>query len=113
MYKEFFSPTPLGGDALCSHRAPTIDALIAGVFDKWRDENSATEACRRGSTRNEGKVVVRVKDDLRDDDDSTTSNVVIGVLQCVFGRARIVDGSGSMEVCVETALPVASRRRVC
>ena len=101
VYKEFFSPIPLGGDALCSHRAPTIDALITGLFDKWRDENSATEACRRGSTRNEGKVVVRVKDDLRDDDDSTTSNVVIGVLQCVFGRARIVDGSGSMEVCIE------------
>ena len=101
VYKEFFSPTPLGGDALCSHRAPTIDALIAGVFGKWKDENSATEACRRGSTRNEGKVVVRVKDDLRDDDESPTSKVVIGILQCTFGRARIVDGSGSMEVCVE------------
>lgn len=97
VYAEFFKPTPLGGcDATASCAVPLIAALKKSAFAAWQAENqNDTDATRRGSTRNEGKVVIRSVERF---DSEVESRYVVGVLKCAYKRLYLCDASGQIEV---------------
>ena len=101
VYREFFAPTPLGGESISNFDVPTINSLKDAVFEKWKYENKVAAACKRGSTRNEGKVVIRATGRLGEVD---PPRYVMGILRCMYGRLHVVDASGAVELCIESFL---------
>ena len=106
VYREFFAPTPLGGESISNFDVPTINSLKDAVFEKWKDENKVAAACKRGSTRNEGKVVIRATGRLGEVD---PPRYVMGILRCMYGRLHVVDASGAVELCIESFLKTSAR----
>jgi len=96
VYGEFFRPKALGGVARDAFDIPIIDALKHTSFKCWQEENLRADSGTRGSTRNEGKPVVRTVDRLGRE----SSQIVFGALQCLYGRTHLVDASGAIEVLV-------------
>ena len=102
VYREIFAPTPLGGAAVDRFDAPSLKTLSDSIFERWKHENKIANACRRGSTRTEGKVVIRSAERLRERE---AARFIMGVLRCIYGRLYLVDDSGELELCVDSGSP--------
>ena len=96
VYGEFFRPKALGGVARDAFEIPLVDALKHTSFKCWQDENLRSDSGTLGSTRNEGKPVIRTVESIGRE----SSQIVFGALQCLYGRTYLVDSSGAVEVLV-------------
>lgn len=99
VYREVFSPQPLGGVAVDYFDVPSLKSVSESAFGGWKRENQDAHACSRGIARGEGKVVIRAVERLAEVD---SRRFILGVLRCIYGRLHVVDDSGEMEVCIDS-----------